>query len=786
MNIYVVHHSHTDLGYTDLQERVLFNQIHYIKSAIAQESRDFKWNCETYFCVEQFFQEATEQELEAFFQAVLDKRIGISATYLNFTDLVDVSVLTKRTQEMVQLFKERGISVKSAMNADVNGISLGSLDSYVDNGIEFLYTNIHCHHGMYPLGQNMKPYYWENHAEKKLLVWNGEHYNLGNALGLVPLKNLNFMTESYFGKQKSEDPLLVAKENIDNYLKTLQESDYPYSFVPISVSGVFSDNAPPNPEILNHITQLNTLYNGDVTLKMVTLDELYSHILEEAQGTIPTYSGDLTDWWAHGVGSTPYPVKHYREAERIHKINRLLDPERAIMDPSLERMYEDNSLIYAEHTWGHSSTITNPFDTMVQNLDIRKNAYASKAHEAASKNHIRILAEKGDILRYYSRNGKIKAINPGESGTRIVSFYLEVWGFEDIELICESTGKTLEAQTSQHPRGILISFFDTFLTGESKEYAFREIPKEAELIYTRTSYIGSERVKDIVNSYDPISYTLPYGIENKFFKITYTIGKGVTSFYDKVAGKELLVRGESEQDLEQCFFTPIYEVTEIHTDEYEERRLLGRNIRGLHGTKHMGMLEGVRIVDSGKVFSRIELSYRLEGSYKTSVLITLYHEIPRIDFSLQLAKTLSTAIESVFLPLSLQTESQRYIDKGGVPFRPGIDQIPGTCMEYYLASQGIAYVGDRSYGIACYDAPLVYMGALKHHPITLCDNNPENNQRPLYSWVMNNCWETNFKMDLSGITEYNYTLYAYDNSDAQKLFRTMEQDTLGTVTIMLE
>ena len=64
-------------------------------------------------------------------------------------------------------------------------------------------------------------------------------------------------------------------------------------------------------------------------------------------------------------------------------------------------------MLYAEHTWGHSSTITNPYDTMVLNLDMRKNSYASKAHEAASRMLNRIAAEKGDILRYYSTRGTV-------------------------------------------------------------------------------------------------------------------------------------------------------------------------------------------------------------------------------------------------------------------------------------------------------------------------------------------------------------------------------------------
>ena len=32
--LYVVHHSHTDIGYTDLQERVVQAQADYIRSAL--------------------------------------------------------------------------------------------------------------------------------------------------------------------------------------------------------------------------------------------------------------------------------------------------------------------------------------------------------------------------------------------------------------------------------------------------------------------------------------------------------------------------------------------------------------------------------------------------------------------------------------------------------------------------------------------------------------------------------------------------------------------------------
>lgn len=782
--VYVIHHSHTDIGYTDLQEKIIYNHIDYIKSAIqmTKEQKDFRWNCETFYCVERFLEEATDEEIQAFIEQVKSNNIGLSGSYLNFTDLVDKRVLSKRTKEMVDYFKQYDIPVKVAMNADVNGISLGSLDAFLDNGIEFLFTNIHCHHGMYPLYQNQKPYYWQNEAGKKLLVFSGEHYNLGNALGLVYNKSANFMTENYFSGNAPKSPVEVLKDNLYDYLKECADNDYPYEFIPTSVSGVFSDNAPPNMDILTMINDFNAAYGDEVEIKMVTIEDLYENI-KDRLGDIPTYTGDLTDWWAHGVGSTPYPVKHYKEAQRMYHLCERLDPDHKVMKEQFVRDAEDNLLVYAEHTWGHSSTITNPYDTMVQNLDIRKNSYASKAHEAAAKNLNRILHSRGDKLRYYDRNGKIKAINASDrAGDKVVEFYIEVWKYDGVEVVNTATGKVMDVQTSSHPRGVLISFIDQFEANEEKVYTFTEKLIASPKTNTRIAHVGSERVKDIVNSHDPVSYTLPYQIENDYFKISYEIGKGVTSFYNKVDDVEMLKEGNAR------FFTPIYENTEIRTDIYEERRLMGRNIRGLHTKKYIGELTDIKLIDNGSVFKTIELVYKLEGTYFSSVVIRMYNNLPKIEFKYKIAKTLTEDVENILLPLTLDLpERTLYADKSDVSFRPGIDQIPGTCMEYYLIDNGLVYeTKENSILIQTKDAPMIYTGELKHHPILLCDNKEENNKRDVYSWIMNNIWETNFKMDLSGITEFCYSLNMIKTQDAASSFKAMKDEDYGTVTFMID
>lgn len=787
---YVIHHSHTDIGYTDLQERVLENQANYIHTVLklmeSPENREFRWNCETLFCVEEFFKSASQEEKEQFFRLAAEGKLGMSANYLNFTDLLDTEIYKERLAQWQAYFRAHGFAMNTAMFADINGISMGCRDAMIDNGVEFLYTNIHCHHGMYPLRQNQNAYFWENAQGKRLLVWNGEHYNLGNALGVRPNVASNYMCQNYLGKDGMlHDPVEELHDNLDRYLTSCETQGYPYDFNITSVSGVFSDNAPPELEILRVIQEYNRRYGQETQLKMVSLQELYAEIRDKLANA-PVYHGDLTDWWANGVGSTPYAVKHYREAQHRYQLCSRLDPKAFEKYPELARTAQDNLILYAEHTWGHSSTITNPYDTMVLNLDMRKNSYASKAHEASSLMLGRIAAEKGDILRYYSTNGSIRVCNPSsQGGVKPVEFYIETCVLDNAE-IRDAQGNVIPCQISDHPRGRRISFTDTFAPHEEKSYTYRQLPKEAEPLNTRQCYVGAERIRDIVNSYDPETYTLPYGFENDFFRLSYRPHVGVTSFVDKRTGREMLGDGEAP------FFTPMYQRTAILANDlcpvYEDRRLLGRNIRGQHAELYIGRLETVSIMDRGPVFTQLRLSYSLEGTVHADVILKFYAALPRVDFRLELGKTISSDIESVFLPLSLRfRDSSLYLRKGVEAFRPGVDQLPGACMEFYMSDQGLSYVAHQGGALIAFpDTPLVYFGSMSHHPIRLCEGKEEDNHRPVYSWIMNNNWETNFKMDLSGFCEFNYSLWLTEEQKPEAAMDELRENTFDPYVLIVE
>ena len=557
--VYVIHHSHTDFGYTDLQVRVIAIQVNYIKTVLDMmrkpEYADFRWNCETLYCVEEFWRYASEEDRADFAEFVKEGKIGISANYLNFNDLVDTKVYSERLAEW-----EQRMTIRTAMAADVNGFSMGYRDAMLENGVEFLFTNVHCHHGMYPLYQNQNAFFWENAAGKRLLVWNGEHYNLGNVLGIQPNRAVNWMMRNRLGDNIKASSAFAEQlhDNLNSYLSECESEGYPYDFIVTAVSGVFSDNAPPSAEIIETIRAYNTKYGEKVRIEMVSLQELYAAIAPKLTDA-PVYRGDWTDWWANGVGSTPYAVKHYKDADYRYQLAKRLDDNADVNYPELIKSAQDNLLLYSEHTWGHSSTITNPYDTMVLNLDMRKNSYASKAHEAASLMLCRIAEQKGDLMRYYNTTGIVRAI--GVSHTKqpqLIEFYIETLSLDAIK-VRDTTGREYTCQVSPHPRGKKISFIDMLAYGEEKEYTYTAVQKPDDKLNSRKCYIGAEKVRDIVNEYDQVTYRLPYEADTKFFHIGYQPGVGITSFVDKRTGTEMVGK-------KVPFFTPVYQRTPLHTD----------------------------------------------------------------------------------------------------------------------------------------------------------------------------------------------------------------------------
>ncbi len=99
--IFLIHHAHTDIGYTDRQEKLTRYHVDFIRQAMdildgvhagKINAPGFKWQCENIWQLDNFFEEATEKDIERFKKYVQSGEIGLSGNYLNMTELVDSHV----------------------------------------------------------------------------------------------------------------------------------------------------------------------------------------------------------------------------------------------------------------------------------------------------------------------------------------------------------------------------------------------------------------------------------------------------------------------------------------------------------------------------------------------------------------------------------------------------------------------------------------------------------------------------------------------------------------------
>ena len=782
--IYVLHHSHTDVGYTETQEKIKRHHVGFIEELVdlIDLNGDFKWNCESCWCVEQFLKYADAGYIDRFVKHFKNGNISISGSYLNLTDLASELVLNQTLDRCLSTLKDYGLSTQVAMTADINGYGWGFSEVLHSHGIKFLLSCIHTHHGYHPLKRKQNPFYWKTPKGNKILVWNGEHYLFGNELGIAQAREFEYTIQDGLTFANLA-PFEKSEKRIFAYINDIISQGYEYDFIPVNVSGNMTDNSPPSLLVLDFIKKFNEKHSKYIELKLTTLDEFFTKVAQEKD--IPEYSGDWTDWWADGVASTPSDVIHYRQASKKYSLALKADKDRNIVE---DEIYQDalyNLMFYAEHTWGYSSSITEPFHPMVNNLDQWKRLFALKANEAATIAVEKIQRHFGETPISLHRRLTFKAINPHDIPVKdvLVCDLEHFYGYNNFDVIEEETGEAVPHQISRYSRGPEIVIFLDLKPHETKSYILRE--KEPAPI--RTVGLCAERgIEGIYDLWyrieeDKKKHGSAYTdeVDNQFFNIKYTVPDGIISIYDKRRKRELLKEGRKYNA-----FTPIYEVTprDLTEDYLWVRRNMGRNRKAVRTKRHAGQLFDVKVLENGPVYSRVELKYNLEGTESCSVILTVFHIMPKITADFRLHKKSVWEPENVYLALPfVSDEGGTYIDKAGAVMRPRIDQLPGTCIDYYAIQNGVAFIkGDSAVLISAPDVPLIAMGSLKAHAIKLMgDGDP--NSDDVYSYVMNNFWETNFKASLGGFYQFRYHLNLLEGKSPEEIFRISETVNEGTL-----
>ena len=143
-DLLIVHHSHTDVGYTNYQDNVFALQREYLRRAmdLAEQYADggpgeqFKWTNETIVLTEDFLRHAADAEIERLQKLHHAGQIAFGGMYCNLTPLAPTDLLARALLLAGTLRRDYGFDIRYGMNCDVNGQHWGLVELLLDAGFE--------------------------------------------------------------------------------------------------------------------------------------------------------------------------------------------------------------------------------------------------------------------------------------------------------------------------------------------------------------------------------------------------------------------------------------------------------------------------------------------------------------------------------------------------------------------------------------------------------------------------------------------------------------------------
>lgn len=378
-DVYLVHHSHNDIGYSALQNEVeqIQNKNIYDALDLIDRTNDypphsrFKWNIESLWAVENFLGQCSEQDKQRFIAAVKNGSIALSANYANvLTGLCTPEEMDWVVEYADSLRKWYDLPINTAMQTDIPGMSWSMVDAYAANGIRYLSQGPNYIPGLPGGGdrigstlreQGDKPYWWKGTTGRdSILVWTA-------GLGYSSWHGFTSGAIRERGTRK-----------IAASMDSLTARGYPYSMVQWRYN-IVSDNGPVDSTISDFVRDWNERYSSP-HLILANVNDMMQRFEEKYGMKIPTWSGDFTPYWADGAYST---AKEEGEVRMLSaRLSNLIDAAKVLkkpIDPHLLYRAQRSIVMWHEHTWGAWNSISDPDDPEVIAQWTYKKAFADSA-----------------------------------------------------------------------------------------------------------------------------------------------------------------------------------------------------------------------------------------------------------------------------------------------------------------------------------------------------------------------------------------------------------------------
>ena len=363
LTVYLLPHSHVDIGYTKLQAEVERDHWRFYEMAIEASAKTadnppdsrFKWNVEVLWALDSYLKQAAPEKKRQLIEAVKRGVIGLDALYCNeLTGLCRPEELVRLIDFARRISKRHGVKIDSAMISDVPGITWGLTSVLADSGVRYLSMgpNVHARFGRTFEAWADRPFYWRTPCGRhKILCW--------------------VHGKGYWNIFHDTDELM-------DVIRQLHETGYPYDVVAIRYC--LGDNSGPGLVLADMVKKWNAQHDNP-RLIIATTSEAFEAFERRHGDRLPEVRGDFTPYWEDGAASSARETGVNRTAaERLCQAETLW----AISDPKgypADRFYDAwrNVLLYNEHTWGAAGSVSNPDGQATRQQWAIKQAFALDA-----------------------------------------------------------------------------------------------------------------------------------------------------------------------------------------------------------------------------------------------------------------------------------------------------------------------------------------------------------------------------------------------------------------------
>ena len=708
----IVHHTHTDVGYTALPSVIRDLQRRYLDVAVdaCRADRNFRWTVEALVEMEDWWNVASAARRNAFVEVVKAGQIDVMAMPFNQTPFLN-GMQWRQMMTWIPAELWRTLNIRVAMQNDVNGMPRAGGVALLNHGIHHLITGSNDDSGGPPFPRPTS-FWWRMPDGRRLFVWLGEHY------GSV----MRYLQAARDGSRFrfDDDSVRKAQAGLIERLRAIEAMGYGHDRVIFTFTHpLHYDNGSPFPTLSPFIAAWNRL-GLKPTLRFATATQAVVDMEKAIGARIPTREGEWTDWWANGDASAPREVAASRQAKRM--VAAAMSPVFGVMPergkPAVTGILKDLCL-FDEHTWGAAASISAPYSFETLGQFVEKSDLAFRPFGAAQA--------------LLNRRARAK-IDPLPEGIYLINpTACEFSGWATLSGGAQET-KSLEDSTT-HERTAL------YREGAAQRFWMDKILPSSVRGFKSSTTAAAEVPSDhkptlqLNASNWPIAITWP-GMQKPLF--------------DGAMGDFLGVEVVPPADRRT--------ITQLHANPDAEKREAIRKTAFREAPATYGNAE-LRETPHTLIYTQEIRHERLGQAHR---VLEVWRREPRARLSVRFDRLSSLAPEVFFVSFALPEGTPLpQFSSGDLPFTPYRDQLGATCKDYYAIDGWAHYATNAGHWLwVTRDAPLVAVGG--PHVVERHQTEPAHPNRIL-AVVFDNFWHTNFVADSHGPMEFQFDLLWREN-----------------------